>query len=199
MRAGVAIVIEQDSRSGAGHPLPKIEAGRITAAAISGHSMNHRGRDPMAGTGKSTTRDTTEEGFTAEERAAMKERAKELKTSAKRGTRKAADGESDVLEKIAEMPKADRDLAERIHAIVKENAPELAPKTWYGQPAYAKSGKVVLFFQSADKFKTRYATLGFNEEANLDDGDMWATAFALTGMSPEIEKRIVELVKKAAD
>ncbi|KAB2348340.1 iron chaperone [Actinomadura rudentiformis] len=134
------------------------------------------------------------EGFTDEERAAMKERAKEVR-SARRGAK--ADKEGEVLEKIAEMPEEDRVMAERIHAIIKATAPELSPRTWYGQPAYAKDGKVVCFFQSAAKFKTRYATLGFNEDANLDEGTMWATSFALVGLSAEDEERIAALVKKA--
>ncbi|SEK49115.1 iron chaperone [Rhodococcus maanshanensis] len=137
--------------------------------------------------------------FTDEERAAMKEHAQELKTAARRGSRtKKADGEQDVLEKIAGMAESDRVMAERIHAIVTANAPDLAPKTWYGMPAYAKDGKVVCFFQSAEKFKARYATLGFNDIANLDDGTMWPTAFALTTLTDADEKRIGELVKKAA-
>ena len=130
--------------------------------------------------------------FTEEERDAMKERAAEVR----RGS-KAAAGESDLLAKIAEMGEADRAIAERIHAIVTETAPELAPKTWYGQPAYAKDGKVVVFFQAASKFKTRYATLGFSEDASLDDGSMWPTAFALASLTAADEKRIAELVKKA--
>ena len=132
-----------------------------------------------------------QKGFTAEERAAMQERVRELKRSGK------ADGERDVLEKIAEMPEADRDLAERIHALVAATAPELSPRTWYGMPAYAKDGKVVCFFQSAAKFKSRYATLGFSDRANLDDGAMWPTAFALTKLTAAAEKRIVGLVKQA--
>ncbi|WP_315096509.1 DUF1801 domain-containing protein [uncultured Cellulomonas sp.] len=137
--------------------------------------------------------ETTKAGaFSAEERDAMKERAKESRRSGK-----AAEGEKDLLAKIAEMDDADRVMAERIHDLVTRTAPQLAPKTWYGQPAYAKDGKVVVFFQAASKFKTRYATLGFNEEANLDDGTMWPTAFALTGLSGADEERIVELVKKA--
>lgn len=148
---------------------------------------------------KSTTRKAASksDGFTAEERAAMKERARELKaeTRAKKGK---ADGESDLLAKIAEMPEADRVIAERIHAIVKANAPSLSPKTWYGMPAYAdKDGKVVCFFQSAAKFNARYATFGFNDTANLDDGAMWATSFALTALTADAEKKIVALVKKA--
>jgi uncharacterized protein YdhG (YjbR/CyaY superfamily) len=138
------------------------------------------------------------EGFTEEERAALKERAQEVQ-KARRGSRSSkADGESDVLAKIAEMPEPDRVLAERIHAIVKANAPELSPKTWYGMPAYAKDGKVVCFFQSAAKFKSRYATLGFNDPANLDDGNMWPTAFALMKLTDAEEARIAALVRQAA-
>ena len=135
------------------------------------------------------------DGFTDEERAAMRERADELKASKRRGK---ADGESDLLAKIAEMPEADRVMAERIHAIVKANAPALAPKTWYGMPAYARDGKVVCFFQSADKFKARYATFGFNDTANLDDGAMWPTSFALKELTATDEERIAALVAKAA-
>ncbi|HST19136.1 MAG TPA: DUF1801 domain-containing protein [Gaiellaceae bacterium] len=135
--------------------------------------------------------------FTAEERAAMKERAEELKTEARRGRSRAADGESDVLAKIAEMPEPDRAMAERIHAIVKAAAPTLSPRTWYGMPAYAKDGKVVCFFQSGAKFKSRYATLGFSDQAKLDEGDVWPTAFALTKLTAADEARIAELVKKA--
>src|ERR671931_2640080 len=130
-------------------------------------------------------------GFTAEERAAMRERARELKRSGK------ADGESDVLAKIAEMPEADRVKAERLHAIVTATAPELSPKTWYGMPAYAKDGKVVCFFQSAAKFKTRYSTRGFSDQANLDDGAMWPTSFALKELTAAEEARISALVKQA--
>jgi uncharacterized protein YdhG (YjbR/CyaY superfamily) len=133
-------------------------------------------------------------GFTAEERAAMRERAKELKAGSGAGK---ADGESDVLEKIAEMPKPDRAMAERLHAIVKASAPDLSPRTWYGMPAYAKDGKVVCFFRPAYKFKDRYATFGFNDKANLDEGHMWPTAFALTELTAADEKRIAALVKKA--
>ncbi len=137
-------------------------------------------------------------GFTAEERAAMKEHAQELKTAARRGPRAAeADGESDVLAKIAEMPEPDRALGERLHAIIKASAPALSPRTWYGMPAYAKDGKVVCFFQSAQKFKARYATLGFSDAANLDDGAMWPTAFALTELTAAVEARIGALVTKA--
>jgi uncharacterized protein YdhG (YjbR/CyaY superfamily) len=135
--------------------------------------------------------------FTAEEQAAMKERAQELKAE-RRGSRSGkADGESDVLEKIAEMPKSDRVMAERLHAIVKASAPELTPRTWYGMPAYAKDGKVVCFFQSAHKFKSRYATFGFSDNANLDKGTMWPTSFALTKLTAAEEKKIAALVKKA--
>jgi uncharacterized protein YdhG (YjbR/CyaY superfamily) len=142
--------------------------------------------------------DTTYKGFTAEERAAAKERARELKAEARRGPRvDKADGERDVLAKIAEMPGPDRAMAKRLHAIVKASAPALSPKTWYGMPAYAKGGKVVCFFQSADKFKSRYATFGFNDEANLDEGTMWPTSFALTKLTAADEKKIAALVKKA--
>jgi uncharacterized protein YdhG (YjbR/CyaY superfamily) len=129
--------------------------------------------------------------FSDEERAAMKERAKEAKRAGKK------DGESDVLAKIAEMPEADRVMAERIHAVVKEAAPELAPKTWYGMPAYAKDGKVVCFFQSAQKFKSRYATLGFSDTANLDKGSMWPTSYALTKLTATAEAEIRKLVEQA--
>ena len=134
--------------------------------------------------------------FTADERAAMKERAKEMKAEARAGKDR-ADGESDVLAKIAEMPEPERAMAERLHAIIKASAPGLAPKTWYGMPAYAKDGKVVCFFQSAGKFKTRYATFGFSDEANLDEGTMWPSAFALTELTAADEVRIGALVKKA--
>jgi uncharacterized protein YdhG (YjbR/CyaY superfamily) len=148
---------------------------------------------------KSTTaNDTKYEGFTDEERAAMKARAQELKAEARRGPRAAkADGESDVLAKIAEMPEPDRVMAERLHAIIKASAPALSPQLWYGMPAYAKNGKVVCFFQSAHKFKSRYATFGFNDDANLDEGTMWPTSFALTELTAADEARIGALVKKA--
>ena len=146
---------------------------------------------------KSTTAsDKTSKGFTDEERAAMKERAKELKAEARANKDKAA-GENDVLAKIAEMPESDRVMAERLHAIVKANAPILSPKTWYGMPAYAKDGKVVCFFQSAQKFNARYATFGFNDTANLDEGAMWPVAFALKELTAAEEARISALVKKA--
>jgi uncharacterized protein YdhG (YjbR/CyaY superfamily) len=147
---------------------------------------------------KTTTRSTragdAPSTFTAEERAAMKERAKEVKAA--RGSKK-ADGAADLLAKIAEMPEPDREMAERIHRIVMESAPMLAPKTWYGMPAYARDGKVVCFFQAADKFKARYATFGFDEAAKLDDGTMWATSFAITELTADGEAKIAELVRKA--
>ena len=148
---------------------------------------------------KSTTaKSKTSPGFTAEERAAMKDHAQELKTAARRGPRAAkADGESDVLAKIAEMAEPDRVMAERIHAIIKASAPDLTSRTWYGMPAYAKDGKIVCFFQPAQKFKTRYATLGFNDPAHLDDGAMWPTAFALVELTAAEEARIAALVKQA--
>jgi uncharacterized protein YdhG (YjbR/CyaY superfamily) len=135
---------------------------------------------------------TSSAGFTAEERAAMKERARELKAEASR-----ADGESALLEKIAEMPEPDRTMAERLHELVKASAPALSPKTWYGMPAYARDGKVVCYFQSAQKFKSRYATFGFSDEANLDDGELWPVAFALKELTAADEARISALVKKA--
>jgi hypothetical protein len=146
---------------------------------------------------KSTT-GTAARGFTAEERAAMKERARELKAAARRGPRPAtADGESDVLAKIAEMPDSDRALGQRLHAIIKAAAPDLSPRTWYGMPAYARDGKIVCFFRSARKFNTRYATLGFSDQAHLDDGAMWPTDFALTELTAAVEARIAALVKRA--
>lgn len=134
--------------------------------------------------------------WSADERAAMKERAKELKAE-ERANKDRAAGEKDLLAKIAEMPPSDRALAKKIHAIVKENAPELMPKTWYGMPAYTRDGKVVCFFQAADKFKTRYATFGFNDTANLDEGVMWPTAFALKELNDAAEAKFAVLVKKA--
>jgi len=141
---------------------------------------------------------TKSKGFTDEERAAMKERAQELKAEARRGQRAdQADGESDVLAKIAEMPEPDRAMAKRLHAIIKTSAPALSPKTWYGMPAYAKDGKVICFFQSAQKFKSRYATFGFSDKANLDEGAMWPASFALKQLTAAEEARIGALVKKA--
>jgi uncharacterized protein YdhG (YjbR/CyaY superfamily) len=137
-------------------------------------------------------------GFTDEELAAMKERAQELKAAARRGAgADKADGESDVLAKIAEMPEPDRAMAERLHAIIKASAPSLSPRTWYGMPAYAKDGKVLCFFQSSRKFKTRYATFGFSDKANLDEGAMWPTAFALKALTTSEAARIAAHVKRA--
>ena len=141
---------------------------------------------------KSTTANKKSDGFTAEERAAMRERAQELKAEARK-----ADGESALLAKIAEMPEPDRAMAKRLHAIIKASAPALSPKTWYGMPAYARDDKVVCFFQSADKFKARYATFGFNDTANLDEGAMWPTSFALKELTAAEEAKIGALVKKA--
>jgi uncharacterized protein YdhG (YjbR/CyaY superfamily) len=147
---------------------------------------------------KSTTAiNKKSKGFTDEERAAMKERAQELKAAARRGRAAKADGESAVLAKIAEMPEPDRAMGKRLHTIIKASAPALSPKTWYGMPAYAKDGKVVCFFQSAEKFKSRYATLGFSDKANLDEGAMWPTSFALKKLTAAEEKKIGALVKKA--
>jgi uncharacterized protein YdhG (YjbR/CyaY superfamily) len=151
---------------------------------------------------KGTTRSATTaagktpQGFTDDERAAMKERAQELKAEARRKSGK-ADGEQDVLAKIAEMSEPDRAMAERLHAIVRASAPALSPRTWYGMPAYAMDGKVVCFFQSAQKFKTRYATFGFSDSANLDDGAMWPTGFALAKLTAVEEAKIGALLKKA--
>jgi uncharacterized protein YdhG (YjbR/CyaY superfamily) len=141
-------------------------------------------------------RATPSDKWTAEERAAMKERAKEMKAEA-RANKNRADGEADLLAKIAEMPKSDRVMGERIHAVITANAPILSPKTWYGMPAYAKGDKVVCFFQAADKFKARYATFGFNDPAKLDEGSMWPTSWALTKLTAADEARIGALVKKA--
>ena len=146
---------------------------------------------------KSTTAiNKKSKGFTDEERAAMKERAQELKAEARRGADK-AEGESAVLAKIAEMQGSERAMAKRLHAIIKASAPALSPKTWYGMPAYAKDGQVVCFFQSAQKFKSRYATFGFSDEANLDEGAMWPTSFALKELTAAEEAKIGALVKKA--
>ena len=145
-----------------------------------------------------TAKTTTEaEGFSAEERAAMKERAAELRAEGRKGAKK-ADGLQAVLDRIAEMAPEDRVLAERVHVIVTATAPDLSPKTWYGMPAYADAdGKVVVFFQDAGKFNYRYSTLGFQESANLDDGDMWPVSYAIQQWSPAVEKKVVELVKSA--
>jgi uncharacterized protein YdhG (YjbR/CyaY superfamily) len=138
----------------------------------------------------------TSGGFTDDERAAMKERAREVRAAKRRGSRD-VDGETDLLEKIAEMTERDRAMAERIHAIITAAAPDIKPRTWYGMPAYAKDGDVVCFFQPAQKFKSRYATLGFSDKANLDEGTMWPSAYALTELTPADEKTITALVKKA--
>ena len=149
-------------------------------------------RTPAASKAKASAK------FTEEERAAMKERAREAKGETRRHTRAAGgEAEGEVLAKLAEMPEPDRALGERLHALITANAPVLSPKLWYGMPAYARAGKVVCFFQGARKFKTRYATLGFSDEAKLDDGVLWPTAFALMEWSPEVETRIVTLIKKA--
>jgi uncharacterized protein YdhG (YjbR/CyaY superfamily) len=145
---------------------------------------------------RTTASEKTYEGFADEERAAMKERAQELKAEARAGRDREA-GERAVLAKIAELPEPDRAMAERLHAIVKASAPDLLPRTWYGMPAYAKGGKVVCYFTPASKFKERYATFGFNAEANLDEGAMWPTSFALTELTAAEEARIGELVKRA--
>jgi uncharacterized protein YdhG (YjbR/CyaY superfamily) len=150
-------------------------------------------RKPAGGT---AARNYATKGFTADEKAAMKERAREVKAEAKSRDAR-ADGERDLLAKIAEMPAPDKAMAKRIHAIVTAAAPELAPKTWYGMPAYAKDGKIVCFFQAADKFKARYATFGFSDKAQLDQGDMWPTAFALKKWTAAVERRIAELVQGA--
>jgi uncharacterized protein YdhG (YjbR/CyaY superfamily) len=144
----------------------------------------------MTGSSTKKTSGNASKGFTDEERAAMRERAREMKAGK-------ADGESDVLAKIAEMPESDRAMAEGLHALIKASAPALSPRTWYGMPAYAKDGKVVCFFQSAQKFKTRYATFGFSDKANLDNGAMWPTSFALKEWTAVEEKKIGALVKKA--
>ncbi|MGH2660907.1 MAG: iron chaperone [Actinomycetota bacterium] len=153
-------------------------------------------QDTQKSTKRTTANGTTSKGFTDEERAAMQARAKELQAEA-RATKNKADAERDVLAKIAEMPEPDRAMGERLHAIVKASAPVLSPKLWYGMPAYAKDGEVVCFFQSAQKFNSRYATFGFNEAANLDEGAMWPTSFALKELTAAEEARIGALVKKA--
>ena len=157
-------------------------------------------KDSQQSAKSTTATDTTSGRFTDEERAAMKERAQELKAEARRGTRSnknKAHGESDVLAKVAAMQEPDRAMAKRLHAIIKASAPALSPRLWYGMPAYAKDGSVVCFFQSAQKFKTRYATLGFSDKANLDEGAMWPTAFALKELTATEEAKIAALVKQA--
>jgi uncharacterized protein YdhG (YjbR/CyaY superfamily) len=147
---------------------------------------------------RTTAADRSPDGWTDEERAAIKARAEELKAEARRGARAdKADGERDVLAKLAELPEADRVMGERLHAIITASAPALSPRLWYGMPAYAKDGRVVCFFQAAQKFNSRYATFGFNADANLDDGSMWPTAFALTALTAADEARIAALVKRA--
>ena len=154
-------------------------------------------KDAQASAKNTSAINKKSKGFTDEERAAMKERAKELKAEA-RANKDRAEGESDLLGKIAEMPEPDRAMAERLHAIIKASAPALAPKTWYGMPAYAnKDGKVVCFFTPASKFNSRYATFGFNDDANLDEGAMWPTSFALKELTASEEARISALVQKA--
>ncbi len=157
-------------------------------------------KDAAKSTGDTRATDKKAQGFSEEERAAMKERARELKAEARRGRGKnkdKADGESDLLAKIAEMEDSDRAMAERLHALIKTSAPSLAPRTWYGMPAYAQDGKVICFFQAGQKFKTRYSTLGFSDAANLDDGAMWPTAFALKKLGAAEEARIAALLKQA--
>lgn len=147
---------------------------------------------------RTTAGDEKSQGFSSDERAAMKERAREVRAESRRSARaNKADGESDLLAKIAEMSESDRAMATRLHAIIKAAAPDLSPKTWYGMPAYAKDGKVICFFQSAQKFNSRYATLGFSDDANLDDGAMWPTSFALKELTATEEARISALVKQA--
>jgi len=153
-------------------------------------------KDTQKSAKSTTATGKTSKGFTDEERAAIKERAKELKAEA-RANKDKAEGESDVLAKIAEMPEPERTMATRLHAIITASAPALAPKTWYGMPAYAKDGKIVCFFQSAQKFNTRYATLGFSDTANLDEGALWPVAFALKELNASEEAKIRALVKKA--
>jgi len=153
-------------------------------------------KDMQKSTKSTTTINKKSKVFTEEERAAMKERAKELKAEA-RANKNKADGEGAVLAKIAEMPEPDRAMATRLHAVIKASAPALSPKTWYGMPAYAKDGKVVCFFQSAQKFKSRYATFGFSDEANLDEGSLWPSSFALKELTAAEEAKIGALVKKA--
>jgi uncharacterized protein YdhG (YjbR/CyaY superfamily) len=189
-------VTGQDSRSAsATSPVACIR----TAGDAGSDEMPTGGRtmtDTKRSKKRSASAGTASDGFTEEERAAIKERARELK-AAGRGGRKKADDEQAVLDKIAEMPDADRALAERVHAVIAATAPELAPKTWYGMPAYAKDGKIVCFFQGSQKFSSRYSTLGFNDPARLDDGAMWPTAFALVEWTPAVEEKVVELVTTA--
>jgi len=166
----------------------------MSAKKASGRSANAKRTAKQS----RTTTPNAPTGFTPEERAAMREYAEERKAAARRGPRpNQANGENDVLAKIAQMPEPDRTMAQRLHAILKATAPALSPRTWYGMPAYAKDGNVVCFFQSSQKFKTRYSTLGFSDKARLDQGRMWPTAFALKELTPDVEARVTELVKKA--
>jgi uncharacterized protein YdhG (YjbR/CyaY superfamily) len=182
--------VRRSSRRSSG--LDSFDARRCFAMAERKPSKKGTKTSATAATGKAP------QGFTDEERAAMRDRAQELKAAGRRGRRAGkADEEHDVLAKIAEMPEPDRAMAQRLHAIVKASAPALSPRTWYGMPAYAMDGKVVCFFQSAQKFKTRYATFGFSDAANLDEGAMWPTAFALEKLTAAEEARIGALVKKA--
>ena len=158
--------------------------------------MNQDKKTPQKSSKTPTVGSKASQGFTADERAAMKERARELKAEARANTDRAA-GEADLLAKIAEMPEPERAMATRLHEIITASAPGLSPKTWYGMPAYARDGKIVCFFQSAEKFKSRYATLGFNDTAMLDDGAMWPTSYALKKLTPAEEAKITALVKKA--
>jgi hypothetical protein len=155
-------------------------------------------KDPQKPARSATATSKASDGFSDEERAAMQERVREQKAAARRGPRAdKGDGEADVLAKIAEMSEPDRAMAERLHAVIKAAAPDLSPRLWYGMPAYASDGKVVCFCQSAQKFKTRYSTLGFSDRANIDEGAMWPVVFALTELTAADEARIVALVKKA--
>jgi uncharacterized protein YdhG (YjbR/CyaY superfamily) len=144
-----------------------------------------------------TTENKKYDGFTEDERSAMKDRAKELKTGVRRGTKAPVDTEPEVLAKIAEMAESDRVLAERLHALIRQSTPDLTPKLWYGMPAYSLNGKMVCFFQSRAKFKTRYATLGFSDAANLDDGALWPTYYALAELTPDVEAKVATLLKRA--
>ena len=177
----------------------RTEAGLTKGGCTRGGSMRSK-KETQKSARSATAAGKAVKRFTNEERVAMKERAQELKAEARRGPRaKKADGEGDVLAKIAEMPEPDRAMAKRLHAIIKASAPALSPRTWYGMPAYAKDGNVVCFFQSAHKFKARYATFGFSDKAKLDEGTVWPVAFALKELTAADEVRIAALVKKAVD
>jgi uncharacterized protein YdhG (YjbR/CyaY superfamily) len=188
-------LIEASSRSDAISGFGEAAAARLPSMRASNDLARRKPvvKDTEKFARSTTADDKPSRGFTAEERAAMKERAKELKAEAEK-----AEGEEAVLAKIAEMSESDRTMAEKIHAVIKASAPALSPKLWYGMPAYAKDGKVVCFFQPAQKFNSRYATFGFNDDANLDDGVMWPTAYALTELTAAEEARIGSLVKRAA-